>query len=79
MVNVPDGRVLRLYVDDEPFEIDRAQLRHFERVLDLREGVARREVLWETPSGKQVHQRSKMARSTSLFPNARELQWYGHM
>jgi alpha,alpha-trehalose phosphorylase len=54
MVNVPDGKIIRLYVDDEPFTMDRATLLHYERALDMRRGVYERDVLWETPSGKQV-------------------------
>jgi alpha,alpha-trehalose phosphorylase len=54
MVNVPDGKIFRLYVDDEPFTMDRANLLKYERALDMRKGVYERDVLWETPSGKQV-------------------------
>jgi alpha,alpha-trehalose phosphorylase len=54
MVNVPDGKIIRLYVDDEPFTMDRANLLKYERALDMRKGVYEREVLWETPSGKQI-------------------------
>ena len=54
MVNVPDGKIIRLYVDDEPFTMDRATTLRYERALDMKRGVYEREVLWETPAGKQV-------------------------
>ena len=54
MVNVPDGKIIRLYVDDEPFTLDRATLLKYERALDMKRGTFERETLWETPSGKQV-------------------------
>src|SRR4029453_15399724 len=54
MVNVPDGKIIRLYVDDEPFTMDRAHLLKYEGAPDMRRGVYEREVLWETPAGKQV-------------------------
>ena len=54
IVNAPDAKVLRVYVDDEPMSLDVADVREYERVLDMREGVLRRSVLWVTPSGKQV-------------------------
>src|SRR3954451_18952277 len=54
MVNVPDGKIIRLYVDDEPFTMDRANLLKYERALDMKRGLYEREVLWETPGGKQV-------------------------
>ena len=54
IVNAPDSKVMRVYVDDEPLSLDVADLREYERVLDMREGVFRRNLLWETPSGKLV-------------------------
>jgi alpha,alpha-trehalose phosphorylase len=64
MVNVPDGKIVRLYVDDEPFTMDRANLLHYERALDMKRGVYERDVLWETPSGKRVS--IKLTRMTSF-------------
>ena len=58
VVNVPDSKVIRLYVDDEPLLIGVADLEHYERALDLRAGVLRRSLVWRTASGKRVHIRS---------------------
>ncbi|WP_411720635.1 glycoside hydrolase family 65 protein [Mycetocola sp.] len=54
MVNAPDSKVMRLYVDDEPLSVGEADLLSYERSLDFRDGVLRRELLWLTPSGKRV-------------------------
>jgi len=54
IVNAPDAKVMRVYVDDEPLSFDIADLLEYERVLDMREGVLTRHVLWRTPSGKTV-------------------------
>ncbi len=54
IVNVPDAKVLKLYVDDEPLNLVSADLESYERVLDLREGLLRRSLVWRTPSGKRV-------------------------
>ncbi|MCZ2264773.1 MULTISPECIES: glycoside hydrolase family 65 protein [unclassified Isoptericola] len=54
IVNAPDTKVIRLYVDDEPLLLPVADLIGYERALDLRDGVLRREILWRTPSGKRV-------------------------
>ena len=54
IINAPDAKVMRVYVDDEPLSLDVADVREYERVLDMREGVLRRHVLWTTPSGKDV-------------------------
>ncbi len=54
IVNAPDAKVMRVYVDDEPLSLDTADIREYERVLDLREGALHRHILWVTPSGKEV-------------------------
>ena len=54
IVNVPDAKVMKLYVDDEPLTLSTADLEHYERVLDLREGILRRRLIWRTPAGKRV-------------------------
>lgn len=54
IINAPDAKVMRVYVDDEPLSLDLADVREYERVLDMREGVLRRHILWTTPSGKEV-------------------------
>ncbi len=59
IVNVPDGTIIRLYVDDKVFDLARASVIQYERALDLRSGTLDRHVLWETPTGKQVRVRSR--------------------
>ncbi len=54
IVNVPDAKLIKVYVDDEPLNLTVADLEHYERSLDFRDGVLRRSVLWRTPSGKRV-------------------------
>ncbi|QWT22694.1 glycoside hydrolase family 65 protein [Subtercola sp. PAMC28395] len=59
IVNVPDAKLIRLYVDDEPFIIGEADCISYERRLDFRTGVLHREIEWRTPSGKRVLVHSK--------------------
>ncbi len=54
IVNVPDAKVMKIYVDDEPLILGTADLEHYERSLDFRDGVLRRSLVWRTPSGKRV-------------------------
>lgn len=54
MINVTNGKVIRLLVDDEPFDVRYGKLRSHERVLDLRAGVLRREVDWVSPAGQAI-------------------------
>ncbi|WP_229052667.1 glycoside hydrolase family 65 protein [Aeromicrobium sp. Leaf350] len=58
IVNAPDAKVIRLYVDDEPLLLPIADISEYERSIDFREGVLRREVVWRTPAGKRVRIRS---------------------
>ncbi|WP_438353971.1 glycoside hydrolase family 65 protein [Microbacterium sp. CJ88] len=54
IINAPDAKVMRVFVDDEPLALDVHDVREYRRELDMREGVLRRHVLWQTPSGKLV-------------------------
>ena len=54
VVNVTNGKILRLLVEDEPFDIRYGELRKHERVLDLRAGVLRRTAEWVSPTGRLV-------------------------
>jgi len=59
IVNATDGSVIRLYVDDEPFDLTTARIIRFERALDMRAGVLVREVEFERARGTRVHVRSR--------------------
>src|SRR5918912_503248 len=54
MVNITNAKLMRLLVDDEPFDVRYGQLRAHERVLDLRAGTLRRSVEWLSPTGRRV-------------------------
>ncbi len=64
VIDVTNGKLIRLLVDDQPFDIRYGQLVAHERVLDLRSGVLRRQVEWVSPGGQGVRVRS--ARLVSL-------------
>ena len=52
--NVTDGKIIKLFVDDEPFWLPDAKLLSYDRRLNMKSGTLDREILWETPAGKQV-------------------------
>jgi alpha,alpha-trehalose phosphorylase len=54
VLNVTNGKLIRLLVDDEPFDLRYGEIRSHERVLDLRAGVLRRTVEWASPSGQVI-------------------------
>jgi len=54
VINVTNGKVIRLLVDDEPFDIRYGTLHSHERVLDLRAGTLTRTVDWSSPVGARI-------------------------
>jgi alpha,alpha-trehalose phosphorylase len=54
IIDAPNGKLIGLYVDDEPFDLRTGELVSHERVLDLRAGTLRREVAWVSPAGASV-------------------------
>lgn len=58
VIDVSNGKVVRLLVNDEPFDLRYGALHHHERVLDLRAGVLRRSCQWTSPAGCTVRVRS---------------------
>ncbi len=54
IVNATDSKIIKLFVDDEPFWLPKANLLSFDRRLNMKSGTLDRQILWETPAGKQV-------------------------
>ena len=54
VVNVTNGKIIRLLVDDEPFDVRFGECRTHERTLDFRAGVLKRQVEWTSPAGQTV-------------------------
>src|SRR3954462_12603629 len=54
VVNVTDGKLIRLTVGDELFDVRYGRLRVHERTLDLRAGTLTRRVEWISPTGAAV-------------------------
>jgi len=59
IINQTDSKIIKLFVDDEPFWLPNATLLTFDRRLNMKAGTLDREILWETPAGKQVLIRSR--------------------
>ncbi|UQX87346.1 hypothetical protein M6D93_13690 [Jatrophihabitans telluris] len=58
VVNVTNGKLIRLLVDDEPFDLRYGTIEHHERILDLRKGLLHRVVEWTSPAGQVIRVRS---------------------
>ena len=58
VINLTNGKLIRLLVDDEALDIRSGQLRSHERRLDFRSGLLERTTDWISPSGHGVGVRS---------------------
>ena len=58
VVNVTNGKIMRLLVEDEPLDVRYGSLEAHERVLDLRAGVLQRTADWRSPTGRLIRVRS---------------------
>jgi alpha,alpha-trehalose phosphorylase len=54
ILSVTDSKIIKLFVDDEPFWLPNANLLRYERRLNMKCGTLDRKILWETPAGKRV-------------------------
>ena len=54
VINVANGKLMRLFVDDEPFDVRYGRLVSHERVLDFRSGLLTRRAEWVSPAGASV-------------------------
>ncbi|MDT0448474.1 glycoside hydrolase family 65 protein [Streptomyces hesseae] len=58
IINVTNGKLVRLLVDDEPFDLRYGKCHKHERLLDFRTGLLHRTAEWTSPSGRSVRVRS---------------------
>ncbi|HEX6569560.1 MAG TPA: glycosyl hydrolase family 65 protein [Acidimicrobiales bacterium] len=58
VINVTNGKIFRLLVDDEPLDVRYGTLARHRRVLDLRAGTLDRQVEWYSPAGDGIRVRS---------------------
>ncbi|MFR9794926.1 glycoside hydrolase family 65 protein [Streptomyces sp. MS06] len=68
VIDITNGKVLRLLVDDEPFDLRYGRLVSHQRTLDLRRGVLERVCEWTSPAGSTV--RVRATRLVSLTQRA---------
>jgi alpha,alpha-trehalose phosphorylase len=68
VVNVTNGKLIRLLVDDELFDLRYGRVQHHERSLDFRSGLLHRQVEWRSPGHRSV--RVASTRMVSLVQRA---------
>jgi alpha,alpha-trehalose phosphorylase len=59
IINVTNGKLIRLLVDDEPLDVRYGRLLKHERTLDLRAGTLERIAEWRSPAGQAVRVSSR--------------------
>lgn len=62
LINVANGKLVRLLVDDSPFDVRAGELCSHERILDLRTGTLSRRVEWRSPNGRTVRNLKRAGR-----------------
>lgn len=54
MLNVTNSKIIKLFIEDEEFDMQRGKLEEYNRELSLKEGVLSRRLIWCSPKGKKV-------------------------
>lgn len=54
MLNVTNSKIVKLYIENEEFDMLKGEILSYERSLDLKEGILRRNLIWKSPKGKEV-------------------------
>lgn len=58
LLNLPNLKETRLYVDGERFSMEEGEVSEYARVLHMREGFLERRLVWTSPGGKKVRIRT---------------------
>lgn len=59
MLNVTNSKLIKLYIEDEEFDILKGELKYYNRTLDLKKGILIRNVVWRSPKGKEIKLEAK--------------------
>lgn len=54
MLNLPNPKPLRLFIEDEVFDLREGTIRAYERILHLREAIVTRDLTWLSPKGNLI-------------------------
>lgn len=54
MLNVTDAKIIRLYLDGEPFDLRTGKISRYRRTLDTKKGILTRNLRWQSPEGREI-------------------------
>jgi len=75
IVNIPNWTFIKVWVDDEPLDLEKGNILAFNRSLNLREPILYRELTWCSPKGKKVTIKSERIVNGYDIHNA-SIKWY---
>lgn len=64
MLNITNGKIIKLYLEDEEFHLFSGKILQYRRKLDLQHGVLIRDLIWRSPAGREA--RLSITRLVSL-------------
>lgn len=54
MLNVTNSKIVKLFIEDEEFDMLSGEVLDYERALSFKEGILKRSIIWKSPSGREV-------------------------
>ncbi|HFE9682691.1 TPA: glycoside hydrolase family 65 protein [Clostridium perfringens] len=54
LLNLPNAKIIKLFIEDEEFSILTGEIEDYKRVLHMKEGRITRDLIWVSPKGKKV-------------------------
>ena len=54
MINLMDWKIINIYIDSERFDVSKSKIVDYNRVLDFKKGILKRDIIWETKEGKKI-------------------------
>lgn len=54
MINVANGKIIKLFLDEEAFNLQEGELLEYKRSLNMKDGLQVRSLIWRSPSGKEI-------------------------
>ncbi len=54
MVNVTNSKIIKIFVEDEEFNMLEGEIENYKRTLNLKEGIVYRTLIWKSSEGKSI-------------------------
>ena len=54
MLNVTNGKIIKLFLEDEEFNMLKGEMVSYRRSLNMKEGYLRRSMVWVSPKGRRI-------------------------